>query len=454
MIGPAAIKDHLRVDVALSSGMVDALQTWSLMYENKATWLGTNIHSLNLSAAIASEIARAVTIEMAVNLSGGPRADYLAAQLQPVLTRLRAKVEVGAAKGGLMLKPYPSNGAILVDFVQADQFYPVTFDANGHITACIFADQRQVGSYTYTRLELHQMTPDGCVIRNRAFRGNGPNDLGQPVELGAVEAWANLQPEATILGIEKPLFAYFRFPLANNVDPSSPLGVSCYSRAVGPIEQADRQWSRYLWEFESGERALYVDELAFGKDANGKPILPDKRLYRTLNAGGSIADETLFEDWTPTLRQVEQWAALQTMLERIEFLCGLAFGTLCDPQIVAKTATEIAASKQRSQATITDTQKALETALNDLLYAMDVWATLNALAPAGTYQVAYDFDDSLIVDSEARFTQDARAVGMGAMPLVIFLMRNYGLPENEAKKWVEMKQAEQPADFFGSESGA
>jgi hypothetical protein len=35
------------------------------------------------------------------------------------------------------------------------------------------------------------------------------------------------------------------------------------------IESADRQWSDLLWEFESGQRALYVDALAFGKDADG-----------------------------------------------------------------------------------------------------------------------------------------------------------------------------------------
>ncbi len=448
MIGQTSIKEKLQVDVALSTDMVTALQTWSLMYENKATWLSTDIKSLNLSAAIAGEIARATTIEMAVEFSGGSRATFLQEQIARVLPRLRQVIEYGNAKGGLMLKPYVSGTEIAVDYVQADQFYPVSFDANGHITAAIFADQRQVGNTYYTRLEYHTMTDTGCEIRNRAFKGSSRDVLGSEVSLAEVDAWKDIAPEATIQDIEKPLFAYYRYPLANNVDPASPLGVSCYSRAVGLIEQADRQWSRLLWEFESGERALYVDELAFGRDSDGKPLLPNKKLYRTLNAGGTVGDDALFEDWTPTLREQNLLAGLDAMLKRIEYTCGLAYGTISDPQTVEKTATEIAAARQRSQATVVDTQKALENALNDLLYAMDQYATLYSLAPMGSYEVAYDFDDSLIVDSEAQFSQDARVVGMGIMPKWMFLVRNYGLTEEVAKQWIADQQAEQPADFF------
>jgi A118 family predicted phage portal protein len=448
MIGQSSIKERLNVDVALSSAMTSALETWSLMYQNQASWLSKDVKSLNLAAAIAGEIARAVTIEMKVEISGSPRADYLKMQFETVLGRLREKVEAGAAKGGLMMKPYVDGQNVTVDFIQADQFYPVSFDSNGNITGCIFADQRQMGDKFYTRLEYHQMTAAGYEVTNQAYKSDSQNTLGQPVPLAAVEAWAGLLPQATITGITKPLFAYFRFPLANNIDSASPLGVSCYSRAVDQIEQADRQYSRILWENESGERALYVDKLAFGKDDNNKPILPNKKLYRTLDGSSNIGDDALFEDWTPTIRIVELEAGLNLILKKIEFLCGLAFGTLCDPQSVEKTATEIAAAKQRSQATIVDTQKALEWALNHLLYAMDFYATVYRLAPLGTYQAVYEFDDSLIVDSEAQMVQDRQAVSMGAMPKWIFLMRNYGLTEEVAKQWIVDQQAEQPQDFF------
>ena len=61
-------------------------------------------------------------------------------------------------------------------------------------------------------------------------------------------------------------------------------------------------------------------------------------------------------------------------MKLIEFACCLAYGTLSDPQNVDKTATEIKTSKQRSYTFVSDTQQALQTALEDLVYAMNFWA--------------------------------------------------------------------------------
>ena len=94
----------------------------------------------------------------------------------------------------------------------------------------------------------------------------------------------------------RPAFVrLFQVPRREHHDPTSPLGVSCYARAVELIEQADKQWSRFLWENEAGEMALYVDALALKKDpVTGLPILPNKRLYRTLETGGETSD--MFKD--------------------------------------------------------------------------------------------------------------------------------------------------------------
>jgi A118 family predicted phage portal protein len=396
-----------------------------------------------LSAAIAAENARAVTIEMDVQISGSPRADWLATQMAPVLGKLRTYTEYCAAKGGLMFKPYIRDGGIAVDYVQADQFYPVAFDVNGNMTSCVFVDQKQSGQIYYTRLEYHALTGDGYLIKNAAWRSNAKDTLGNPVPLASIAEWADLEPEATILNVYRPLFAYFKMPMANNIDPTSPLGVSVYSRAVDLIRQADEQWSNFLWEFESGQRALYTDPLAFGKDdRTGKPVLPNKRLYRTLDLAGKLDAPGLFEDWTPTLREVNILNGLDAILKRIEFTVGLAQGTLSDPNTVALTATEIKMSRQRTYATITDTQKALQGAMDNLLYAMDVWVTLGNLAPRGKYQAVYTFDDSIVADHDTQFAQDSQAVGMQAMSRVEFRMRNYGETIEVAKKMLALVDAE------------
>jgi len=85
-----------------------------------------------------------------------------------------------------------------------------------------------------------------------------------------------------------------------------------------------------------------------------------------------------------------------------------------------------------------DCQKALQNALDQLLYAMDTWATLNKLSPKGKYSVTYDWDDSVIVDKDAQFTNDLRLVTGRLMSDVEFRMRNFGEDEKTAIKMLAM----------------
>lgn len=454
MLGKQNIKQALKVDAAISIPMSQALELWTQMYENEAPWLTSdttslnNLKSLNLAAAIAGEVARAVTIEMQVEFTGSARATWLESEFERVMNKLRTQVEYGVAKGGLVFKPYISGEHIAVDYVQADQFYPVAFDSNGNITACVFVDQRTIRETYYTRLEYHSMGENGCQIINQAYKSNTKDMLGTQIALSSVAEWALIEPEAVITGIDQPLFAYFRYPMANNIDAASPLGVSCYARATDLVQEADIQWSNLLWEFESGQRALFVDVLAFGKDSDGKPLLPNKRLYRTLDTAG--ADDALFKEWTPSLREANILVGLDAILKRIEYTCGLAYGTLSDPQTVDKTATEIKISRQRTYATVVDTQKALQKALEELIWCMDTWATIGGLAPRGGYEVAFQFDDSVVVDKDQQFQQDLRLVTSGIMSKAEFRMRNFGEDEKTAKTRV-MEARSMQAEMFPAE---
>ena len=457
MIELGSVKKELGVNVAVSSLMADALSLWSLMYQDQAPWLTKDVQSMNLAAAIAGEIASAATVEMQVEFSGSARAAYLQEQFSKIIPKLRDQIEAGCAKGGLVMKPYVDGKKITVDFVSADMLFPVSFDGDGDITGCIFVDQIQRGSHFYTRLELHQMTPKGSEITNRAFRSSNRDTLGTEVALTAVDVWQSLEKFATIENVDRLLLGYFKYPQFNTVDPTSPLGVSCYSRAVKLIEQADKQWSNLLWEFESGQRALYADVTAY-TDQDGKMVLPQKRLYRALNGSSNIGDnpEGLYHEWSPTLREQNILNGLDAILRRIEFECGLAYGTLSNPATVDKTATELKMSRQRTYVTITSAQKALKSALEQLVWAMDQWADAYNLAPRGTYQTAFQFDDSVVTDTDTQFQQDMRLVQAGLMSKWEFRMRNYKESEAVAKQKVADAQNEQAAtaDLFAPTQGA
>lgn len=433
----SSIEKALNIKVETDTTMSRAIELWANMYENKPPWLNDTVSSMNLPASIANETARLVTLELESEVTGSTRADYLNEQYQKVIETIRTYTEYACAKGGLVFKPYVDGEAINIEYVQADYFYPVKYGSDGSITAAAFVEQKQVGETTYTRLEYHDFDGTKETITNKAYKSKFKDSLGTEISLEEVEEWKDLQPTACIENIEKPMFAYFKIPIANNVDTYSPLGASIFSRAVELIKEADKQYSRCLWEYESAERAVDVDITAFKRDEYGNPVAPQgkERLFRTIDAESD--GKTFYEVFSPDIRDVSFHAGLNKLLRLIEFNCGLAYGTISDPEVDARTATEVKQSKQRSYSTVTDIQKALEKALDHLVYIMDVYATLYNLSPKGNYETSFKWDDSIVVDAEAERMQDLQDIRDGLMPKYAYRMKWYGEDEATARKVIE-----------------
>lgn len=292
------------------------------------------------------------------------------------------------------------------EFVQADGFYPISFDSSGKLTEAAFVEKIVRKDDIFSRVEYHKLEGTSVTIINKAYKSiktdsDIDSDLGTPILLTDVPEWADLQEETTIVNVDRLLFAYFKMPEANTVDTYSPLGVSAYSRAVSLIEQADRQYSRLLWEYEGGELAIDVDQdaLRVEKNSRGEAVerLPQhmKRLFRKLDLG---SDET-YKPYNPTLRDANYIDGLNEILMRIEDVCQLSRGTIANVTQEARTATELKILKQRSYAANKDIQDALEDTLEDVVYIMNTYSTLYQLCPEGLYATSYEWDDSILVDT-------------------------------------------------------
>lgn len=433
MLGREKIKDAIGVEVAVSDKMANEIDLWAKMYKNEPPWKEKNIKLCGLPAAIAGEFARLVTLELKTEVTGN---DFINEEYQAVISDIRKYTEYACAKGGLAMKPYASEGHIEVDMVQADRFFPTKFNSRGEVAAAVFAESLTVGKKVYTRLEYHQHEGTMYHINNKAFVKQDLDNvevLGKEVPLTAVPEWANLQEEVTLKNVKMPLFAYFKIPNANNVDDTSPLGVSVYSRAINDIKEADNQWTRILWEFEGSELAIDADITLFKKDDKGNYEFPKgkDRLFRMMDLDDNAEKYKVF---APAIRDENLINGFNAILRRIEFNVGLAYGTLSDPNTVDKTAEEIKASKQRSYSTVSDIQKSLQTALEQLVYAMDVMAQLSGFSGRKKYEMSFDWDDSIVIDKEqelASMQQDAVA---GFIRKELYVAAKYGVSEEEALK--------------------
>lgn len=446
MFNRNTIETKMNVDIAVSNDMSNAIGLWTQLYEDNAPWVNNKtVFSMNTAAGIASEFARLVTIEFKSEISNN---DFLNKEYQVVIDNIRNYVEYACAKGGLVFKPYLSNGHIEVDMVQADMFFPTAYNSRGDITGTVFVETKTEGEYTYTRLEYHNLSKDGYLIRNSAFKKKNYNQirtsmdqsLGQEIPLTDVEEWAGLEPEVLIKNVDRPLFSYFKMPLANTIDASSPLGVSVYARVSKDLlKKVDEQWSRVIWEFEGSELGIDIDADMLKKDEKGNPVMPQgkERLYRKLDIDPTATGTSQWNVFSPAIRDTSLFNGLNQLLRKVEFLCGMAYGTLSQVEETAKTATEIKASKQRSYAMVKDIQKSLQNALEGLMYSMSVWGQLGGLGvkPVDVEKdVSFQFDDSIIMDKDTELTIMQSDVASGLLRPEIYLAKRYGISEEEALK--------------------
>ena len=433
------IAKELNIKIAMNDEMANAINLWSNMYADTPPWLDDKTKTMGLPGAISNELARLVTVEFKSEINNN---EILNNSYQNLLDVLRVNTEYACAKGGLVFKPYIVDDHIEIDIVQQDNFLPVSYNSTGEITAAVFLESKVVEDKKYTRLEYHEFTDNIYIIKNNVYVKNNlistDKSLGQKTVLNCIPEWEGLESEVFIETATRPFFSYFKIPQANKIDSGSPLGVSTFSKAVDLIMEADKQYSRILWEYKSKETAIHASETLFKSDGKGGYKVPagEERLFKLFN-WEEKSGENLLEVFSPDIRDSSLFNGLNNILRKIEFNCGLAYGTLSDVNDVAKTATEIKTSKQRSYSTVKDIQKALEKSLKDLILSMIDLFKLYGVKVNDLdidTDVSFDWDDSIILDRDAELESMRNDVSAGILKAEIYLAKKYGVSEEEALK--------------------
>ena len=393
------------------------------------------------------------------------RAEYLNKTYQKkIIPKLRSQMEYGIALGGLVIKPYvilndniSTDGDLTMnveldkadiefDFVHANNFYPLAFNGSGDITEAAFIQKKIDKDIVYSRLEHHKYANHSVTVTNLAFKSTSSvkndADLGQQIPLTSVPEWSNIEPVVKIDKVDRLMFAYFKMPEANTIDMQSPLGVSGFDKATHLIEQADKQYSRLLWEYEGGELAIDIDRDALRdtevRNDKGEVIMTSKmghlqqRLYRPVDIG---SEGDTYNQYAPTLRDASYISGLNTILMHIEDISGLSRGTISEVDVAeARTATELRIIKQRSYQTNADIQTAMETCLKDLIYVMNCLCELYDITPTGEYETSFEWDDSILVDVNEELGKRVTLMQQGLMSKKELRMWYMGETEKQARE--------------------
>ena len=446
MLVKSTVEEALKVKTAVSDEMDKAMDLWLKIFTNNAPWISKEVPSLQLGASIAEEFARLITLEMKSEVTGSKRAEFINEEYQKVLEDLKSELGLFNAVGGGFFKPFVKGDKFYIDYIPQTDCKPLKFDSAGNITSIVFSSQVVKGEKRYTRLETHTLNGTDYIVENKVYVSETYNtSLGRQTSLKEISEWADLEEKTTIQNVEMPLFAYYKVPLSNNIDPKSCLGPSVYHKAVDSIKKADIQASRLDYEYESAERSIYADVNAL-KNENG--TAKRNKVVKTLDTG----EDGFYKEFSPSLRDEGFIRGQNKNKQEIEFQCNLAYGTISDPSLVEKTTVEINSSKQRSYSSVSQMQHSLERALKHLVYILDVYCDLYELAPSGEYEVSSEWDDSIIVDAESEQRIIMQEVDKRLMSKKEYLIRRYGLTEEQAiEKLKEIEEENKINDIFAEE---
>lgn len=461
MFSSAMAWEEFGINAITSPAMIEHIQRWGRIYRGVPDWVNADdgVKTVNFAKAICSETARLTMLGAKISISGSSRADWLMGQIDKLYFKIRQWTEYGCNYGTILLKPSDTG----VDVYTPSEFI-ITAMENEKITGAAFINKEEdsAAKKWYTRLEYHRFEDVGgvqhYVITNRCFVGNSANDKGKPIAIEKTP-WVGIAEEVNILGLERPLFAVFRTPAANNIEIGSALGMSIYAEAIEELRDLDVAYSRNAEEIGDSKRTILLDSdrllpggVVKGAAARdnvlgmGGSSLPK---YIKLVDGSGAAESDVYHEINPTLNTDTRLSGINALLSQIGFKCGFSNGYFVFNEKTGMiTATQVEADDRRTIQLIKDVRDMLEKCLDDLVYAFDRFADLYDLAPIGEYELAYNFGDITYNLEEDKQTW-WKYVVQNKVPFWLYLVKFEGYTKEEAKA---IEAEAQPREtLFGAE---
>jgi A118 family predicted phage portal protein len=471
MIFKKQAEEDFNIQAAEFPEMESLINKCANIYRGVPYWLDdkNNIKTINFAKSVCSETARLATLAIGIQIDGSARAAWLQKQIDKVYFQIRHWVEYGCAYGTVFIKP---NGESLDVFTPADVMI-VDYDSQ-EIKGIIFKDSYTVGRKYYTRLEYHRFvatTVDGVTtypyyVSNRAYVSKSPQSIGDKIDLKQTK-WADLMADTPPIlkandeKLDGPLYGVLRTPQANNVDISTPLGLPIFAEAIEELKDLDIAYSRNAKEILDSKRTVLADDrLLMPSGSPVSAMTPQTMEHRckemslpdyVKNVFGQDEKE-FYQEINPILNTDTRISGINALLSQLGYKIGFSNGYFVfNESSGIQTATGVEAEQQRTVQFIKDVRDKLESCLDEVIYALNVYADLYGLAPVGAYKVNYDFGDILYVreNDRARWWQ---YVTTGKIPFWYYLVKFEGFSEEDAKALAEEANKENKASgLFGDE---
>ena len=409
------LQNVFKVDTQTTQKEVEDNQVYAREYER--------IDDINFNAIFSNKLANYVINDSNVNLTGeNARVDLLDNTLQSMWKRAKKIISMGFGYGGVVLVPYVKGGKIYYNIVPQNRLTIDETEGDLITGATILAERKVITGTISKKVYLrwtNYKVKDGNLEITQQFTDEDGNKIPVP------DFWKNIQEKQIITGVDRCLFGYLKSPVNNRRGYDKygvPITYGCES-TIAEIKDTLKQLYR---EYKLKETFVGADVTMF----NGKNALPANGLFKKVDAG----KDDFFEVFDPAFRPYTE--RLQELYKRLEHEIGTSYGILSEVTTQNATATEVKRAMYDTFTIVDDMRSNVEKAIDDFLYSANVLANAYNLSPQGEYKVGFDWDYSLLEDSQEAFTQLITAQGKGIISEVEvrqFLKPDETLEDAQAK---------------------
>ena len=420
--------------------MLERLKAWIL------AWLGIRVENIEDPVERFAAAYEDIHGEDIAELT--PRAQLISDAITRLWENDVAWITAQAfGKGGVVLAPSVTEGGRLrVDVADQSRAVVLRRDGDKPTNVALVAEQVTLNDRRFNLMVNYELTGDGQIIRYRAV-----DEGGAPVGLATIPQWAEITPEVRIGGTDRLLLAFLLCP-RDNRRTSKDAGVPITYGAEKLIAEMVEHANIYRREFRLTRPMLGLDATLWRNGFDGAPDI--RQVRRTVQDAddpfvpverSSVDGTGNWQYFAPAIRYEAMDARWQNLARRLEKACGLSQGILTERQALNyANRDEVRAAQYDTFSVIRAMRTRWERAMDDLAYALDALAERARLTPQGgrgQFQLAFDWDTSLIESSAETFEQYLELNSRGALSDVELRQWVKGGTLEEAEQAVaEMKQ--------------
>lgn len=324
------------------------------------------------------------------------------------------------------------------------------FNITGFVTFDQWQEEEKNKAVYYTHLTYHEFKTERDendelkqVYRkyNELYKSKDQNQLGKEIDFE--EKFPNVE-ELVEYDTDTPHFQIIKPPIVNNVDISTPMGISIYANSIDKLKAIDNKYDSFDMEFVDGKRRILVDKTALkgspqvDEDGNISQQLYFDRNDRTYVAMNGMKDQPV-KDISFDLRYQEHIDSINAELSWYSSAIGLGSDYYKVDGKGNATATEILSEDDEAFRT----KQVYETMIRDVL--IDLVKSICYLEgiEISENEIEITMDYSRFENQSATQARLEREVAKGITSKVEYRMKVYGEEEEVARqKIAEIKENE------------